>query len=72
MHDLITHSPCAAAPIRQTGMQTSGLNTILPVCTPPAVVRKLVEALYSGCIELQEDVEQILVLANCMQVTAVC
>lgn len=44
------------------------METILPVCTPPAVVKKLVEALYSGYIDLQQDVEQVLVLANCMQV----
>lgn len=43
----------------------------MPVCTPPAVVKKLVEALYSGYIDLQQDVEQVLVLANCMQVKLV-
>ena len=72
VHTLVAHSSWAAARLRQTDMQTSGPETILPVCTPPSVVRKLVEALHSGFLELQEDVEQILVLANCMQVTTAC
>ena len=52
-------------------MLTSGIETILPVRTCPAVVRRLVEALYAGTIELPEDVEQMLVLANCMQVSSI-
>ena len=68
VQELITHSPWAAARLRQTEMQTSGLETIVPICTPSAVVKKMVEALYSGYIELQHDVEQMLVLANCLQV----
>ena len=68
VHDLISHSAWAAARLRQSDMQSSGIGTIVPVRTSAAVVRRLVEALYSGHIELQEDVEQLLVLANCMQV----
>lgn len=66
--DLIAHSAWAAARLRQTDMLTGGMETVLPVRTSPAVVRKLVESLYTGTVKLQEDVEQILVLANCMQV----
>lgn len=67
--DLIAHSAWAAARLRQTDMLTSGMEAVLPVRTSPAVVRKLVESLYTGTVKLQEDVEQMLVLANCMQVT---
>lgn len=68
VQEMVTHSPWAAACLRQTEMQTSGLETIVPICTPPAVVKKMVEALYTDYIELQHDVEQMLVLANCFQV----
>lgn len=68
VHDLISSSAWAAARLRRSDMQNSGIGTIVPVCTSAAVVKRLVEALYSGHIELQEDVEQLLVLANCMQV----
>lgn len=53
---------------RSTQMQPSGLEAIVPICTPVAAVKKFVTALYSGFITLQEDAEQILNLANCMQV----
>lgn len=72
MQELITHSPWAAARLRQCDMQTSGQETVVPICTPASVVKKLVEALYTGFIELQHDVEQMLVLANCLQVTGLC
>ena len=68
VHDLISSSAWAAARLRQSDMQNSGIGTVVPVCTPPAVVRQLVQALYSGHVELQEDVEPLLVLANCIQV----
>ena len=68
VHDLISSSAWAAARLRQSDMQNSGIGTVVPVCTPPAVVRQLVQALYSGHVELQEDLEPLLVLANCIQV----
>lgn len=64
VHDLISSSAWAAARLRQSDMQNSGIGTVVPVCTPPAVVRQLVQVLYSGHVELQEDVEPLLVLAN--------
>ena len=72
VQELITHSPWAAAWLRQTDMRPSGLETVVPICTPAAVVKELVEALYCGFIELQHDVERMLVLANCLQVTVDC
>ena len=68
--EMVAHSPWAAARIHQTHMQTSGLDTIVPICSPLAAVKKLVAALYTGFITLQDDVEEILNLANCMQVTS--
>lgn len=68
VHEMVAHSPWAAARLHQTQMQPSGLEAIVPLCSPLAAVKKLVEALYSGFITLQEDAEQILNLANCMQV----
>lgn len=68
VQDLIMHSSWAAARLRQTDMQNTGMDTIVPVQTPAPVVRRMVEALYSGFVELQEDTEQLLILANCMQV----
>ncbi|KAL3135893.1 hypothetical protein ABBQ32_007446 [Trebouxia sp. C0010 RCD-2024] len=55
VHEMVTHSPWAAARLRQTHMQTSGLDTIVPICSPVAAVKKLVAALYTGCIMLQDD-----------------
>ena len=68
VHEMIAHTPWAAARMHHTQMQPSGLEAIVPICSPVAAVRKLVEALYSGFIMLQEDAEQIQNLANCMQV----
>ena len=65
---LITHSAWAQGRLRQSNMQTSGLETLVPTRTPPSVVRKLIEALYTGFIELEQDVEALLILANCLQV----
>ena len=70
LQDLIMHSTWAAARLRQTDMQNTGMDTIVPVQTPAPVVRRMVEALYSGFVELQEDTEQLLILANCMQASA--
>ena len=68
VHEMVAHSPWAAARLHQTQMQPSGLAAIVPICSPVAAVKKLVEVLYSGFITLQEDAEQTLNLANCMQV----
>lgn len=70
LQDLTAHSASAAARLRQSRMQNSGMNTVVPVCIPPSVVRKLVRSFYTGILEMQEDVEQMLVLANCLQVGA--
>ena len=50
-------------------MYNHGINTILPICTPAKVVKKVVEAIYGGHLELQDDVEALLILANCLQVS---
>ena len=68
--DLIALSGWAASRYRQTGMQTPGTNIVLPVCTHATIVKKLVEPIYSGYVDLGDDVEQLLLLANCMQVSA--
>ena len=52
VQDLIAHSAWAATRLHQTDLQTSGLHTVLPICTPVSLVRRLVESLYSGFIEL--------------------
>lgn len=50
MHEIVAHSPWAAARLHQTQIQPSGLEAIVPVCSPVAAGKKLVEALYSGFI----------------------
>ena len=55
VHEMVSHSPWAAARLHQTQMQPSGWEAIVPICTPVAAVNKLVTALYSGFITLQED-----------------
>lgn len=50
-----------------TQLQTSGSTVVIPVITPPEIVRKVVKALYSGHLELSDDVEQIMLMADCMQ-----
>lgn len=49
---------------------TSGrpVHVAVPVCTSPDVVRKIVQALYSGKIHLGDDAEEVLILASAMQV----
>ena len=70
--DLVAHSEWAAGRMRQAGnMYNQGINAVLPMCTPATVVKKIVEAIYSGYLELQDDVEQLLVLANYLQVRMV-
>ena len=66
--DLVTHSAWGAGRCTHTEMQRNGMNCILPVCTAPAIVRRVVQAIYSGSIELQADIEQMLVFANSIEV----
>ena len=68
--DLVSCSQWGAARFRQSGMQDCGLHAVVPVRTSHAVVLKLVKGLYSGHIELTDDVEELLLLANSMQVFA--
>ena len=55
----------------QTCDWTSGgpVHVVAPVCTSPAAVKKVVQALYSGKIHLGDDAEEILLLASAMQVS---
>ena len=64
---LTCHSEWAAVR-NATTLQTSGTITVLPVYTAPEIVRKVIESLYSGFLELSCDVEQIPLMADCLQV----
>ena len=66
--DLVSHSKWAAARCKQNEVQRNGLHCVLPVCTSPGTVERFVRSIYSGFIELKNDVEQMLVLANSIQV----
>ena len=66
--DLVSHSEWAAARCKQNEVQRNGLQCVLPVCTSPDIVERFVRSIYSGFIELKDDVEQMLVLANSIQV----
>ena len=66
--ELQAYSLWGAAHSRLTEMQNGGVTAIVPVRTSQTVVHKLAEAFYSGFIELGDDVEELLVLANSMQV----
>ena len=63
--DLVCHSKWGEALHNQQALHG---NLVLPVCTPPQIVRKVVEALYTGYIKLSTGVEQILVIADALQV----
>lgn len=73
--DLLSHSLWAKISYdHKDDMQTcdwaSGgpVHVVLPVCTSPAAVREVVQALFSGMIHLGDDAEEILLLASAMQV----
>ena len=71
--DLLVHSAWAARMFQETeygsDMPATGTQTILPVQMPLVTVNNMVEALYSGSIELTHaGVEQMLVLSHAMQV----
>ena len=68
VHDLVCHSHWAATKLQQPGTQPSSLHLTLPVCTNQGTVYKLVQALYSGVLPLGDDTEQVLMLANSIQV----
>lgn len=61
---LVAHSAWGAGRLRYT----HNSDGIVPVRTSASVVEKVVKALYSGSVDIGEDVEQILVLANALQV----
>lgn len=73
--DLLSHSLWARISYDlKDDMQTcdwasgGAVNVVLPVCTSPAAVKKVVQSLYSGKIHLGDDAEEILLLASAMQV----
>ena len=73
--DLLSHSLWAKISYdHKDDMQTcdwtarGAVHVVVPVTTSPAAVRKVVEALYSGSIDLGDDAEEILLLASAMQV----
>ena len=73
--DLLSHSLWAQTSYdhkddMQTRDWTTGgpVHVVLPVCTSPDAVRKIVQAVYSGKILLGDDAEEILILASAMQV----
>lgn len=68
--DLVSCSQWGAARFRQSEMQDCGLHAVVPVRTSHALLLKLVKGLYSGHIELTDDVEELLLLANSMQMFA--
>ena len=61
---LATHSAWGAGRLKYEHSS----HAIVPVRTPASVVEKVVRALYSGSVEVGQDVEDILVLANALQV----
>ena len=68
LHYLTCHSDWAA--VRDsTNLQTSGSLTVLPICIAPEVVHKIIESLYSGFLDISCDVEQMLLMADCLQVS---
>ena len=67
---LIAHSQWGAARSRHSEMLNGGVNAVVPVRTSHAVVHKLAKALHSGFVQLGDDIEELLVLANSMQVTS--
>ncbi|DBA94984.1 TPA: hypothetical protein ACH3X1_002509 [Trebouxia sp. C0004] len=76
--DLLSHSLWAKISYdHKDDMQTcdwtarGAVHVVVPVCTSPAAVRKVVQALYSGKIHLADDAEEILLLASAMQIEAV-
>lgn len=64
---LTCHSNWAAVR-RQTSLQTSGQTTVLPICVSHDVLYKTIESLHSGYLHLSHDVEQVLRIADCLQV----
>ena len=74
--DLLSHSLWAKISYdHKDDMQTcawtaagGAVHVVVPVTTSPAGVRKVVQALYSGKIDLGDDAEEILLLASAMQV----
>lgn len=67
--DLVCHSNWAEALHNQDALHG---DMLLPVCTSTAVVKKLVEALYTGFVDLATDSEQVLVIADALQVRGCC
>ena len=67
-HDLICHGQWGAEQLQKAHNSDSGMQLILPVATKPAVVHKLVQALYSGYLELPNHVEELMILASSIQV----
>lgn len=61
---LVTHSAWGAGRLRYK----HNSDGIVPVRTSASVVDKVVKALYSGWVDIGEDVEEMLVLANALQV----
>ena len=61
---LATHSAWGAGRLKYEHSS----HGIVPVRTTASVVEKVVRALYSGSVDVGEDVEEILVLANALQV----
>ena len=70
MQDLVSCSQWGAARFRQSEVQDCGLHVVVPARTSHAVVLKPVKGLYIGHIELTDDVEKLLLLADSMQVFA--
>ena len=66
---LLADSHWARIRNQQEDLKTTGSRVVLPVRTPHAAVYKLVQALYTSSVQLTEDVEAVLLLANSMQVT---
>ena len=73
--DLLSHSLWAKISYdHKDDMQTcdwtarGAVHVVVPVTTSPAAIRKVVQALYSGKIDLGDDAEEILLLASAMQV----
>lgn len=64
---LVTHSAWGAGRLRYK----HNSDGIVPVRTSASVVDKVVKALYSGWVDIGEDVEEMLVLANALQIKLV-
>ena len=66
---LLADSNWARIRHQQQELKTTGSQVVPPVRTSHAAVYKLVQALYSSSVQLTEDVEAVLLLANSIQVT---